>query len=232
MTASQNRPTFQAVDEAENDFQKDSAEPLKRYPIGHDLPRDHAVDASKNRTGLTVWFTGLSSAGKTTICEALRERLGAQGYSVEWLDGDVVRESLSKDLGFSKEDRDENVRRIGYVAELLTRNGVIVLVSAISPYAAVRYEMRQRIGNFLEVFVNAPLNVCEQRDVKGLYRRARCGEIRNVTGMDDPYEPPAAPEVECRTDLEHLAESTEKVLRAVEHWLRESDLAGRTALVP
>ncbi len=131
---------------------------------------------------------GLSSAGKTTIYEALRERLGAQGYSIERLDGDVVRESLSKDLGFSKKDRDENVRRIGYVAELLTRNGVIVLVFAISLYSAVRDEMRQRIGNFLEVFVNAPLDVCEQRDVKGIYRRARCGEIRNVTWMDDPYE--------------------------------------------
>ena len=222
MATTDNRPAFQAVDEVENDFQNDRAEPPKRYPTEKDLPRKHGV-ASKKRTGLTVWFTGLSSAGKTTICQALREKLGAEGYNVEWLDGDVVRESLSKGLGFSKEDRNENVRRIGYVAELLTRNGVIVLVSAISPYAAVRNEMRQRIGNFLEVFVHAPLSVCQQRDVKGIYRRARSGEIRNVTGMDDPYEAPTAPEVECRTDREQLAESTEKVLRAVEQWLEESN---------
>jgi adenylylsulfate kinase len=220
--ASHNRPAFQAVDEVDNDFNRVSGEPLKRCRTGMDVPRKYGV-ASKKRMGLTVWFTGLSSAGKTTICQALREKLGAEGYSVEWLDGDVVRESLSKGLGFSKEDRNENVRRIGYVAELLTRNGVIVLVSAISPYATIRNELRQRIGNFLEVFVHAPLSVCQQRDVKGIYRRARSGEIRNVTGMDDPYEAPTAPEVECRTDREQLAESTEKVLRAVEQWLEESN---------
>ncbi len=141
--------------------------------------------------GLTVWFTGLSSAGKSTICQALYEKLWARGYKVEWLDGDVVRQHLSKDLGFSKQDRDENIRRIGFVAELLTRNGVIVLVSAISPYGSVRDEVRRRIGNFLEVYVNAPLAVCEQRDVKGLYRRARTGELHHFTGVDDPYEAPA-----------------------------------------
>lgn len=223
MTSSHRGPTFQAIGDVANDVQEDSAEPLKRYPAGRDLPREHAVAASKNRTGLTVWFTGLSSAGKTAICEALSERLRAQGYRVEWLDGDVVRQSLSKDLGFSKEDRHENVRRIGFVAERLTRNGVIVLVSAISPHAAVRGEMRRRIGNFLEVFVRAPLEVCEQRDVKGIYRRARSGEIRNVTGLDDPYEAPVAPDVECRTDREHVVESTEKVLRAVERWFKGSN---------
>ncbi len=169
--------------------------------------------------GLTVWFTGLSSAGKSTICQALYEKLWARGYKVEWLDGDVVRQHLSKDLGFSKQDRDENIRRIGFVAELLTRNGVVVLVSAISPYGSVRNEVRRRIGKFLEVYVNAPLAVCEQRDVKGLYRRARTGELHHFTGVDDPYEPPAAPEVECRTDLETLAESTAKVLDAVDRWL-------------
>jgi bifunctional enzyme CysN/CysC len=169
--------------------------------------------------GLTVWFTGLSSAGKSSICQALYEKLWARGYKVESLDGDVVRQHLSKDLGFSKHDRDENIRRIGFVAELLTRNGVIVLVSAISPYRAVRDEMRKRIGHFLEVYVNAPLATCEERDVKGLYRRARAGELQHFTGLDDPYEPPEAPDIECHTERETLAESTAKVLEAVDRWL-------------
>jgi len=127
------------------------------------------------------------------------------------LDGDVVRTNLTKGLGFSKEDRDENIRRIGFVANLLTRHGVIVLVSAISPYREIREEVRGKIGAFVEVFVNAPLSVCEGRDVKGLYQKARSGEIKGFTGIDDPYEPPANPEVECRTDLEELEESVDKV---------------------
>ncbi|HLX45648.1 MAG TPA: adenylyl-sulfate kinase [Bryobacteraceae bacterium] len=185
--------------------------------------RDAASSAYKPAGhGLTVWFTGLSSAGKTTISRAVHEKLWAMGYKVELLDGDIVRQHLSKDLGFSKEDRDENVRRIGFVAETLTRNGVIVLVSAISPYRAVRDEIRGRIGSFLEVFVNAPLEVCEQRDLKGIYRRARSGELRMVTGVDDPYEAPAAPEVECHTGRETLGESTAKVLRAIEEWFGRS----------
>jgi bifunctional enzyme CysN/CysC len=169
--------------------------------------------------GLTVWLTGLSSAGKSTISQALYEKLWARGYKVELLDGDIVRQHLSKDLGFSKHDRDENIRRIGFVAELLTRNGVIVLVSAISPYRSVREEVRARIGNFLEVYVNAPLETCEHRDVKGLYRRARAGELHHFTGLDDPYEPPLAPEIECHTDRETLAESTAKVLDTVDRWI-------------
>jgi bifunctional enzyme CysN/CysC len=177
--------------------------------------------------GLTVWFTGLSSAGKSTISKAVYEKLWARGSKVEWLDGDAVRQNLSKGLGFSKEDRDENVRRIGFVAELLTRNGVIALVSLISPYARVREEVRRRIGNFLEVYVHAPLEICEQRDVKGLYRRARAGEIPAMTGIDDPYEPPPAPELECRTDLETAAESTAKVIEAIEKWLRRADIVGQ-----
>ena len=172
-----------------------------------------------HRPGVTVWLTGLSAAGKTTLGEALRERLASRGYRVELLDGDVVRRHLSKGLGFSKEDRDENIRRIGFVAELLTRHGVVVLVSAISPYRAVRDEVRARIGRFIEVYVNAPLEVCESRDIKGLYRKARAGEIRGFTGIDDPYEPPLTPEVECRTDLESVAESTEKVLQHLERFL-------------
>ena len=171
---------------------------------------------SAGQRGLTVWFTGLSSSGKTTLSQAVYERLWARGYKVETLDGDQVRRHLTKDLGFSKQDRDDNIRRIGFVAELLTRNGVIVLVSAISPYHAVRDEVRGRIGNFVEVYVNAPLAICEQRDGKGLYRKARAGELPGFTGIDDPYEPPASPEVECRTDRETPAESVDKILRYLE----------------
>ncbi len=166
--------------------------------------------------GVTVWFTGLSGAGKTTITHALEEKLREAGYPLEILDGDIVRTNLTKGLGFSKEDRDTNIRRIGFVSHLLTRNGVIVLVSAISPYREIREEVKGRIGDFVEVFVNAPLNVCEDRDVKGLYKRARAGEIKSFTGIDDPYEPPLNPEVECRTDLESLEESVNKVWQKLE----------------
>lgn len=162
--------------------------------------------------GVTVWFTGLSGAGKTTITKALTEKLKSEGYGIEVLDGDIVRENLTKGLGFSKEDRDENIRRIGFVANLLTRHGVIVLVSAISPYREIREEVKQKIGNFVEVFVNAPLAVCEDRDVKGLYKKARAGEIKTFTGISDPYEAPLNPDIECRTDLEELSESVDKVI--------------------
>lgn len=162
--------------------------------------------------GVTLWFTGLSGAGKSTITQAVEQKLKAQGYKIEVLDGDIVRTNLTKGLGFSKEDRDENIRRIGFVSHLLTRNDVIVLVSAISPYRDIRDEVRGRIGDFVEVFVNAPLEVCEGRDVKGLYQKARAGEIKGFTGIDDPYEPPLNPEVECRTDQETLDESVAKVL--------------------
>jgi adenylylsulfate kinase len=162
--------------------------------------------------GAAVWFTGLSGAGKTTICRAAEQELRSRGLKLEVLDGDIVRENLTKGLGFSKADRDENIRRIGFVASLLVRNNVIVLVSAISPYRAIRDEVRARIGNFVEVYVSAPLEVCEQRDVKGLYMRARSGEIKNFTGIDDPYEPPLNPEVECKTHQESLEQSVEKVL--------------------
>lgn len=171
--------------------------------------------------GLTVWFTGLSSAGKTTISRALYDTLRTRGYQLEWLDGDAVRQKLSKDLGFSKEDRNENVRRIGELAEQLTGRGTIVLVSAISPYRAARDEVRQRIGDFLEVWVHAPLAVCESRDRNGIYRRARADQLHHVTGIDDPYEHPLAPEVECRTDRESLEESVAKVLEAVERRLAQ-----------
>ncbi|MGQ4646800.1 adenylyl-sulfate kinase [Lyngbya aestuarii] len=169
-----------------------------------------------DQRGVTLWFTGLSGAGKTTISKAVAEALRAKGYKLEILDGDVVRTNLTKGLGFTKEDRDENIRRIGFVSRILTRNDAIVLVSAISPYREIREEVREKIGNFVEVYVNAPLNVCEGRDVKGLYKRARSGDIKGFTGIDDPYEPPIDPEVECRTDLEDESESVAKVLKKLE----------------
>jgi len=168
------------------------------------------------RRGATIWFTGLSGAGKTTISKAVHQRLSGAGYRVESLDGDVVRQILTKGLGFSKADRDENIRRIGFVAQLLSRNEVLVMVAAVSPYRKAREEVRSKIGDFLEVFVNAPIEVCEQRDVKGLYAKVRAGEIKEFTGIDDPYEPPKRPDVECRTDLETVEESVDKVLCALE----------------
>jgi len=178
---------------------------------------------TESKKGLTVWFTGLSSAGKTTISQSVYESLDARGHRVEWLDGDRVRQRLSKGLGFSKKDRDENIRRIGFIAELLTRHGVIVLVSAISPYRALRDEMRRRIDSFIEVYVDAPLEICEKRDVKGIYKRARAGEIDRVTGLDDPYEPPVMPDVVCRTDRETVPESAARVLGSIENWLGLTD---------
>jgi adenylylsulfate kinase len=172
------------------------------------------------RRGVTVWFTGLSGAGKSTITDALANKLRAEGYPLEVLDGDIVRTNLTKGLGFSKADRDENIRRIGFVSHLLTRNGVIVLVSAISPYREMREEVRDRIGDFIEVYVSAPLDVCEGRDVKGLYKRARAGEIKGFTGIDDPYEPPLNPEINCQTHQETLEESVAKVMAALKPYLQ------------
>lgn len=166
--------------------------------------------------GVTVWFTGLPAAGKTTISQGVERELRARGYSVELLDGDIIRQHLTKGLGYSKEDRDENIRRIGFVAQLLTRNGVIVLVAVISPYREIREEVKKRIRDFIEVYVNAPLEVCEQRDPKGLYKKARAGEIRNFTGIDDPYEPPLHPDVECRTAEETVEDCIQKVLQYME----------------
>jgi adenylylsulfate kinase len=167
--------------------------------------------------GSVVWLTGLSGSGKTTIARSVAEELSKKGVPVEVLDGDVIREKFSRGLGFSKQDRDENVRRAGYVAHLLARHGVVVVVALISPYRAVRDEVRGGMEGipFIEVYVNAPLEVCEARDTKGLYRRARRGEISSFTGVDDPYEAPMSAEVECRTDRESVEGSVERVLRAV-----------------
>jgi adenylylsulfate kinase len=162
--------------------------------------------------GVVIWFTGLSGSGKTTIAHHVEDKLMEAGVPVEILDGDVVRENLSKGLGFSKEDRDTNIRRIAFVAHLLQRNGVFVITAAISPYRSVREEARVMIKDFVEVFADAPLEVCEERDVKGLYQKARAGEIKGFTGIDDPYEPPVGPEVVCSTDRETPEESAQKVL--------------------
>jgi adenylylsulfate kinase len=167
--------------------------------------------ANRDR-GAVIWFTGLSGSGKTTIAHQVEETLLESGVPVEILDGDVVRENLSKGLGFSKEDRDVNIRRIAFVAHLLQRNGVFVITAAISPYRAIREEARAMIKDFVEVYAEAPLEVCEERDVKGLYAKARAGEIKGFTGVDDPYEPPPRPEVTCKTDQETVEESAQKVL--------------------
>ncbi|NEO30263.1 MAG: adenylyl-sulfate kinase [Symploca sp. SIO3C6] len=170
-----------------------------------------------NNKGVTLWFTGLSGSGKTTIAKEVERKLKAWGYKVERLDGDIVRTNLSKGLGFSKEDRDTNIRRIGFVAKLLSRNGVVAITAAISPYRDIRDEIRQMTESFVEVYVKAPLEVCESRDVKGLYARARAGEIKNFTGIDDPYEEPLHAEVVCDTQTESIEESADQVLAVLEN---------------
>jgi adenylylsulfate kinase len=164
------------------------------------------------KNGFTLWFTGLSGAGKTTITDIVEKQLHHQQVPIEVLDGDVVRTNLSKGLGFSREDRDTNVLRIGFVADLLTRNGVGVIVSAISPYKEARDEVRRNVGDFVEVFVDAPVEVCADRDVKGLYAKAYSGEIPEFTGVSDPYEAPAAPELHLHTDQEDAEESAQRVI--------------------
>ena len=167
--------------------------------------------------GFTLWFTGLSGAGKTTVSEIVEKELRSRVGSVEVLDGDIVRTNLSKGLGFSRKDRDTNVLRIGFVAGLLTRNGVPVIVSTISPYKEARDQVRRDIGDdFIEIFVDAPLEVCAKRDVKGLYEKAFSGEIPAFTGVSDPYEPPAAPELTLRTNEEEPEESAGRVIAKLE----------------
>jgi len=162
--------------------------------------------------GFTIWFTGLSGAGKTTISKRVEEMIRQRGRNVEVLDGDVVRTHLSKGLGFSKEDRDENIKRIAFVCKLLTRNGVATIAAAISPYRETRDYARAEIGNFVEVYVRCPLEVCIARDVKGLYKKALAGEIPLFTGISDPYEEPLNPEVICDTDQETVEVSAKKVI--------------------
>jgi len=177
--------------------------------------------------GFTLWFTGLSGAGKSTISDIVERVLRERGLRVEVLDGDVVRTNLSKGLGFSKEDRDENIRRIGFVCELLTRNGVAVISAAISPYRAVRDEVRGKIGRFVEVYVEAPIETLVERDVKGLYKKALAGEIKNFTGVSDPYEAPLNAELTVRTAEETPEESAARVLAVLEKLGYLPDGAGR-----
>jgi adenylylsulfate kinase len=167
--------------------------------------------------GFTLWFTGLSGAGKTTISEHLAKELSTRHSKLEILDGDVIRENLSKGLGFSKEDRDTNIRRISFVADLLSRNGVPVITAAISPYRELRDEASELMGDrFIEAYVKASVEVCAERDVKGLYEKAFAGEIKEFTGVSDPYEAPLDPELTLDTENETPEESTEKILAFLE----------------
>src|SRR5918911_3034643 len=161
--------------------------------------------------GFTIWFTGLSGSGKSTLSEVIERRLRARGRNVEVLDGDIVRTHLSKGLGFSREDRDTNIKRIAFVCSLLTRNGVICISAAIAPYREAREWARKEIGNFVEVYVKCPIEVCRQRDVKGLYKLVDEGKIKNFTGVDDPYEEPESPELVIETDKETVEESVERI---------------------
>jgi adenylyl-sulfate kinase len=166
--------------------------------------------------GCTVWLTGLSGAGKSTLSALLFKRLRQAGAKVELLDGDIVRAALSPGLGFSRADRDTHVRRLGFVSELLSRNGVIVLVAAISPYRETREEVKGKIANFVEVFVDCPIEVLAARDVKGLYKKALAGEVGNFTGISDPYEAPLNPDVAVHSDVESIEESLARIWRELE----------------
>ena len=173
-----------------------------------------------SQKGFTIWFTGLSGAGKTTLAAALADELIRRGLKVEILDGDEVRTNLSKGLGFSKDDRDTNIRRIGYVCRLLSRNGTGVIAAAISPYREVRDEVRRLIEEqgvvFIEVFAKCPIQVLAERDVKGLYKKALAGEIKEFTGVSDPYEEPHHAEVVVETDRETIGTSVNKIVRTLE----------------
>jgi adenylyl-sulfate kinase len=166
--------------------------------------------------GVTVWFTGMSGAGKTALAVPLEKELQKRGLKVERLDGDIVRQSLTRDLGFSKEDRDKNIERVTFVAKLLTRNGVAVLCSFISPYRAVRANVKEEVGNFVEVYCYAPLETLVERDVKGLYKKALAGEIENFTGISDPYEAPENPDVTIDSSSESIEESLARILARLE----------------
>lgn len=166
--------------------------------------------------GFTVWFTGLTAAGKTTVARLVARELLERGFRVELLDGDEVRKNLSQGLGFSREDRDRNVLRIGYVCKLLSRNGVVAIAAAVSPYRETREKLRADIGNFVEVYVSCPIQVCSERDYKGIYKALQEGRISQVSGLDDPYEEPQNPEVIIRTHQETPEQSAAKVITALE----------------
>ena len=187
------------------------------YIYAHEHPASDRVRGG----GFTLWFTGLSGAGKTTIAHLVGPELDRRGHVVEYLDGDTVRTHLSKGLGFSKEDRDTNIRRIAFVADLLSRNGVVAITAAISPYREIRDEAREQMGErFVEIYVKASVEECARRDVKGLYEKAFRGEIKEFTGVSDPYEPPDSPEVVVDTENETVEESAGKVLAYVDSRVR------------
>ena len=165
-----------------------------------------------DQKGVTLWFTGLPSSGKSAIADRLYEILKDRGYRAERLDGDIVRQDLTRDLGFSRADREENIRRVAFVAKLLTRNEIFVLCSFVSPYREMRDRARRTVGSFLEVYVKCPLEVCIERDVKGMYGKARAGEIKGFTGVSDPYEEPLRPDLVLETDKEPLDRSVDRVL--------------------
>jgi adenylylsulfate kinase len=170
----------------------------------------------RDQRGFTAWFTGLPCSGKTTVADGVADVLRERGYRVERLDGDIVRKGLTSDLGFSKEDRDENIKRVTFVAKLLTRNGVAVLATFVSPYRERRRKTREEIGEFVEVYTRCPVEICIERDIKGMYRKALAGEIKNFTGIDDPYEEPENPELILDTDKESIEESVQRVLDRLE----------------
>ena len=181
---------------------------------------------------VAIWFTGLSGAGKTTICARVAAQLRVRGIGVQVLDGDEVRKGLCSDLGFTVEDRMENIRRIASVADLLVCNGTTVLVATISPLRVMRETARKRLRGMLEVFVDAPVEICEARDPKGLYRKARAGQLPDFTGITAVYEPPLSPDVVCHTDAESIDESAEKVLSAVLRRMHNTDPECVGSLVP
>ena len=167
------------------------------------------------QNGFTLWFTGLPCSGKSTIADTVAEELRQMGLKAERLDADIIRKHLWKELGYSKEDRDENIRRAAFLAKLLTRNGIVVLTSFISPYRELRDYARREIGDFVEIYVKCPVEVCIQRDTRGMYKKALAGEISNFTGVSDPYEEPLNPEVLIESDKESLEESVTKVMTKI-----------------
>ena len=181
--------------------------------------------------GFTLWFTGLSGAGKSTLSNLVAEELCRRGKQVEILDGDEVRTNLSKGLGFSKEDRDTNIKRIGYVCKLLTRNGVVAISAAISPYREIRDYNRQQIGHFIEVYVQCSIEELTRRDVKGLYKKALAGEIQNFTGVSDPYEAPPAPEITVDSERQRVEDSLKTILDYLEQhgWIPHAHASGTHA---
>ncbi len=183
--------------------------------------------------GFTIWFTGLSGSGKSTLSELLEQRLQARGHKVEIMDGDIVRTHLSKGLGFSREDRDTNIKRIAFVCNLLSRNGVICISAAIAPYREAREWAREHIGNFVEIYVKCPLEVCRARDVKGLYKLVDEGKIKNFTGVDDPYEEPEHPDLVLETDKETIEESLERIFAKLQElgYLEQDDYSAAATVV-